>query len=123
MLHEHTHGLSWRLVGGGQALGDMQSNGMGEGWSDFYGLSLLSQPGDDVNGVYASGAYASYKLDPTFLQNYYFGIRRYPYTTDMTKNPLTFNDIDPAQINICSSGAPYSPVSFLISLKISFATA
>src|SRR5262249_2391009 len=41
ILHEHTHGLSWRLVGGGQALGDTQSDGMGEGWSDFYGLCLL----------------------------------------------------------------------------------
>jgi len=31
----------------------------------------------------------------------------------MTKNPLTFNDIDPAQADFCSSGDPYSPVSFL----------
>jgi hypothetical protein len=43
VFHEHTHGLSWRLVGGGQALGDTQSDGMGEGWSDFYALALLSQ--------------------------------------------------------------------------------
>ncbi|MEI6393082.1 MAG: M36 family metallopeptidase [Verrucomicrobiota bacterium] len=108
VLHEHTHGLSWRLVGGGQALGDPQSDGMGEGWSDFYGLSLLSKAGDDVNGNYAAGAYASYKLrgaDDT--QNYYFGIRRYPYTTDLSKNPLTFKDIDPAQADYCSSIAPY----------------
>jgi uncharacterized repeat protein (TIGR02543 family) len=108
VFHEHTHGLSWRLVGGGQALGDMQSDGMGEGWSDFYGLSLLSQSGDDVNGIYAAGGYASYKIGGTSdTQNYYFGIRRYPYTTDMSKNPLTFKDIDPAQADYCSSGAPY----------------
>jgi len=56
VLHEVTHGLSWRLVGGGQALGDTQSDAMGEGWSDFYALSLLSEAGDDVDGNYACGA-------------------------------------------------------------------
>ena len=35
---------------------------MGEGWSDFYALCLLSEPGDDPNGTYAAGAYASYQL-------------------------------------------------------------
>lgn len=110
VFHEHTHGVSWRLVGGGQMLGTTQSDGMGEGWSDFYALSLLSQAGDDVNGNYGEGAYVSYKLNSSaFLQNYYFGIRRYPYTTDMSKNPLTFKDIDPAQADFCSSSAPFSP--------------
>jgi autotransporter-associated beta strand protein len=113
VLHEATHGVSWRLVGGGQALGDTQSDGMGEGWSDFYALSLLSEAGDNVNGVYAAGAYASYKIGgPTDLQNYYFGIRRYPYTTDMSNNPLTFKDIDPAQADYCASGAPYHTAMF-----------
>jgi hypothetical protein len=108
VLHELTHGLSWRLVGGGQGLGDTQSDGMGEGWSDFYGLSLLSEAGDDVNGIYAAGAYASYKIGGAGdTLNYYFGIRRYPYSTDLGKNPLTFKDIDPAQADYCSSSAPY----------------
>jgi len=113
VFHEHTHGLSWRLVGGGQGLGSLQSDGMGEGWSDFYGMTLLSEAGDDVNGNYASGGYASHQVSSGYFQNYYFGIRRYPYTTDMTKNPLTFKDIDPTQADYCSSGAPYSPVGFL----------
>ena len=113
MLHEYAHGLSWRLVGGGQALGDTQSDGMGEGWSDFYALALLSEAGDDVNGCYAAGAYVSYMLGGAAdTQNYYFGIRRYPYTTDLSKNPLTFKDIDPAQADYCSSGAPYHTEMF-----------
>jgi len=108
VLHEHTHGLSNRRVGGGVGISALQSQGMGEGWSDFYALTLLSEPGDDVNGNYAAGAYGSYKIGgPTDLQNYYFGIRRYPYTTDMSKNPLTFKDLDPAQAAYCSSPAPY----------------
>jgi len=113
VLHEYTHGLSWRLVGGGQALGTSQSDGLGEGWSDWYGLSLLSEPGDDVNGCYAAGAYASHRIGgPNDLQNYYFGIRRYPYSTDLAKNPLTFKDIDPAQADNCLSGAPYHTAMF-----------
>jgi hypothetical protein len=109
VLHEYTHGLSNRRVGGGALISALQTRGMGEGWSDFYALSLLSQPGDDVNGIYAEAAYSSFKLgDPNNLQNYYFGIRRYPYTTDMTKNPLTLNDIDTLRYDHCVSGSPYN---------------
>lgn len=108
VFHEFTHGLSWRLVGGGQGLGTSQSDGLGEGWSDFYGLSLLSEPGDDVNGCYAAGGYATYQLSG-LTANYYFGIRRYPYSTDMAKNPLTFKDID-TFLASPHSGIPRSPV-------------
>jgi hypothetical protein len=108
VLHEYTHGLSNRRVGGGVGISQLQSEGMGEGWSDFYALSLLSKPGDDVNGNYAEGAYVTYHLGgSTDEQNYYFGIRRYPYTTDLSKNPLTFKDIDPSQAANCSSAAPF----------------
>ena len=108
VLHEFTHGLSNRLVGGGVGMSQLQSEGMGEGWSDFYALCLLSQTGDAVNGNYASGAYVSYLLGG-LTQNYYYGIRRYPYTTDMTKNPLTLKDIDPSQAS-AHSGVPLSPL-------------
>ena len=112
VLHEYTHGLSNRRVGGGVGISALQSAGMGEGWSDFYALSLLSEAGDDVNGVYACGAYASYLGEAGYLQNYYFGVRRYPYTTDLGKNPLTLKDIDPAQADYCSSSAPYNAALF-----------
>ena len=109
MIHEYTHGLSNRLVGGGVGISALQTRGMGEGWSDFYALCLLSQAGDNVDGNYASGAYASYQLSAGFDQNYYYGIRRYPYTTDLTKNPLTFKDIDPTQAS-AHTGIARSPV-------------
>ncbi len=108
MLHEYTHGLSNRRVGGGVGISALQPRGMGEGWSDFYAMALLSEAGDDVNAVYAYGGYATYQLSG-LTQNYYFGIRRYPYCTDMTKNPLTFKDIDPAQAST-HTGVPRSPV-------------
>lgn len=108
VLHEYTHGLSNRRVGGGVGISALQSAGMGEGWSDFYALALLSEPGDDVNGNYAAGGYATYLLGG-LTQNYYYGIRRYPYSTDLAKNPLTFKDIDPAQA-IVHTGVPRSPI-------------
>ncbi len=108
IIHEYTHGLSNRRVGGGIGISALQTEGMGEGWSDFYALSLLSEATDNPNGVYAFGAYASY-LFFGLNQNYYFGIRRYPYCTDPGKNPLTFKDIDSLQAS-SHSGVPRSPV-------------
>ncbi len=96
-IHELTHGLSNRLAGG---LSGLQAQGMGEGWSDFYALALLSQPGDDVNGTYAMGGYSMLNWvaeAPGWADNYYFGIRRYPYSTNMGQSPMTYADIDPAQ--------------------------
>jgi len=85
IIHELTHGLSNRLIGNGGGLGSMQSGGMGEGWSDYFGLTLMRQESDNVDGAYAVGQYAA--------NNYARGIRRYPYSTDKAINPLTFANI------------------------------
>lgn len=108
VLHEYVHGLSTRLVGGGVGIGTLQAAGMGEGWSDFYALSLLSEPGDDPDASYPFGGYAS-TLASGLKENYYFGIRRYPYSTDLAKNPLTFKDIDPGQA-LPHEQVPISPL-------------
>ena len=107
ILHELTHGLSTRLVGGGIGISAQQTAGMGEGWSDFYALTLLSEPGDDPNGNYVEGGYATLGFNG-LKENYYYGIRTYPYTTDMSRNPLTFKDIDPSQIDP-HAGVPINP--------------
>ena len=113
ILHEYTHGLSNRRVGGGVGIdwrNYPQAGGLGEGWSDFYALALLSEENDDVHANYANGGYVTYQFAGTgFTQNYYYGIRRYPYSTDIVnRNPLTFNDIDPNQDDNCNSVAPFS---------------
>ena len=110
VIHELGHGLSNRLIGNGAGLTNQQGRGMGEGWSDFYALALLSEPGDNPNGVYAAGAYATLNLVGfAFTDNYFYGIRRFPYTTNMAVNPMTFADIDPGQINL-GGGAPPNPL-------------
>ena len=108
LLHEYAHGLSNRLVGGGVGIGRLQTRGMGEGWSDFYALALLSKADDDLDANYPVGAYATYRLSK-FTDNYYSGIRRYPYSTKLTANPLTYKDIDPTQADL-HIGVPRSPI-------------
>jgi subtilisin-like proprotein convertase family protein len=111
ILHELTHGLSNRLIGNALGLTNLQDRGMGEGWSDFYALSLLSDAADDPNGRYAIGGYSLLEIAPGFTDNYVYGIRRFPYTTDMSFNPQTFADIDPTQINNADGAIPPSPIS------------
>jgi uncharacterized repeat protein (TIGR01451 family) len=111
ILHEYTHGLSDRLVGGGVGLSQtkLQPAGMAEGWSDFYSLACLSNPNDPPGACYPVGAYASY-LFSGLRENYYYGIRRYPVSTDLSKDPLTFKDIDPNQASF-HLDVPRSPIS------------
>jgi len=110
VLHEYTHGLSTRLVGGGAGIDALQTAGMGEGWSDFYALTLLTDPAADVDGVYPMGSYVAYHgFGTTFEENNYYGIRRYPYCTDTNKNPLTFADIDPWKAS-AHDGVPRNPL-------------
>jgi len=102
VFHEYFHYVSNRLIGNGSGLGNPQGGGMGEGWSDFNSL-VLSVRADDTatpsnatfNGTYTTGTYATTGVpyNGSANQGYYFGIRRYPYSTDMTKNPLTFKHV------------------------------
>ncbi|HEU0174483.1 MAG TPA: M36 family metallopeptidase [Blastocatellia bacterium] len=119
VLHELTHGVSNRLHANATGLGSNVSGGMGEGWSDFYARGLLSTADEDVNGLYASGAYATLQLGPLGTDNSYYGIRRFPYAVKTTvgpngkpHNPLTFADTDPAQLNTTDGAFPETPLGF-----------
>ncbi len=120
ILHEYTHGLSDRRVGGGVGINpgypQSQTLGLAEGWSDFYSLALLAPPGSDVNGCYPESPYAAYQLYG-LTENYYFGFRRYPYSTDMTKSPETLADIDPTQAST-HPGVPLNPITSVVNAPI-----
>lgn len=114
LIHELTHGTSNRLVGNGSGLIWDVGAGMGEGWSDFYALSLLNNTNaDDPNAPYVSGSYATYKAFgfTTYVDNYTYGIRRFPYSTVNTVNPLTWADVDDVTNNLSGGIAP-SPLDF-----------
>jgi len=89
ILHEYGHGVSNRLTGGPQAAGCLLNvEQMGEGWSDFFGM-LLTMKATDVA--------TTNRTIGTFMFNQAAngaGLRPYPYTTDMTVNPMTYKTID-----------------------------
>jgi hypothetical protein len=77
--HEYTHGMSTRMVGGGEALGGEQAGAMGEGWSDFYALNHLFDAGletQPIEGIYVTA-------------NAQRGIRNYSYA----HSPLNYGDL------------------------------
>ncbi|MET0865229.1 MAG: M36 family metallopeptidase, partial [Nakamurella sp.] len=91
-FHEMGHYITNRLVGNAAGLTNQQGGAMGEGWGDFFAISMTSQETDDFEtGVFAVGGWTDITAD--FDNNYYFSIRRYPYTADLAKNPLTFKHI------------------------------
>ncbi|HEY0459881.1 MAG TPA: M36 family metallopeptidase [Pyrinomonadaceae bacterium] len=96
IIHEVTHGTSNRLHGNASGLSTNMSGGMGEGWGDFFGYSMLAEPSDPINGVYTTGGYATFLLGG-MQSNYYYGIRRFP------RAPITFTG---------ANGKPYNPFTF-----------
>ena len=90
IVHEYGHGVSTRLVGGPHhvtGLRGAQSGGMGEGWSDWWGLVLTAKPGDQGDDERGVGMYVlGQDLDGG-------GIRHFQYTTNMVANPLTYADL------------------------------
>lgn len=110
VAHEWAHYLHLRHVGcGSQACGAES-----EGWADFNALMMTTRQGDSLDAAYPLAQYAtgSFADDPA-----YFGIRRFPYSVDMSKNPLTFKHISDgemlptnAPIAQGNAGAPNSEV-------------
>lgn len=84
--HEYGHGISNRLVGGGLAGCMANYEQMGEGWSDWFGLMNQIKSGDTGADKKEVGTYVINQ--PTTG----FGLRDFPYSTDLTLNPRTFAD-------------------------------
>lgn len=88
IAHEFGHGISTRLTGGRQNSGCLNNDEqMGEGWSDFFALIMTHESGDKGEDVRGIGTFASAQKTTSG------GIRRFPYSTDMSINPQTFDDI------------------------------
>ena len=88
VAHEYGHGLSNRLTGGpsqANCLGNAEQGG--EGWSDWLGLMMTIENGDHGTDGRGIGTYV--KGQPVNGP----GIRRYPYSTNMSINPQTYGSI------------------------------
>ncbi|MFT5481342.1 MAG: extracellular elastinolytic metalloproteinase, partial [Bacteroidia bacterium] len=88
IAHEYTHGISTRLTGGSANSGCLQNTEqMGEGWSDFLGLIMSHEPGDKPEDFRGIGTYVTNESTTGG------GIRPYPYSTDLSINPVTYDYI------------------------------
>ncbi len=85
IAHEYGHGISNRLTGGpsnSNCLNNAEQ--MGEGWSDWFGLMLTIEPGDQGGDTRGVGTFAI--GEPTNG----VGIRPAPYSTDFGINNYTY---------------------------------
>ncbi|RDK87105.1 M36 family metallopeptidase [Marinirhabdus gelatinilytica] len=88
IVHEYGHGVSNRLTGGPSQSGCLgNSEQMGEGWSDYLGAILTMNPGDMATDARPVGTYL-FGQGPTGG-----GIRSFPYSTDFSINPQTYDYI------------------------------
>lgn len=92
VVHEFGHGVSNRLTGGPSNASCLQNAEQGgEGWSDYLCLMFTT---DWANTPITAGAIkrpmGNYALN---LPLSGVGIRRYPYSTDITVNPLTYANL------------------------------
>lgn len=102
--HEYGHGISNRLTGG-PSLSNCLTNEeqMGEGWSDWFALMLQMKPGDLGTTPKGIGTFAVSQSTTGR------GIRRFPYTTDMTINPSTFATVNDNFITDADGNSTVSP--------------
>jgi extracellular elastinolytic metalloproteinase len=92
MSHEYGHGISNRLTGGGTNTSCLNNaEEAGEGWSDYFGLMMTTDwtTAQTTDGAKARpvGAYV-YGQTTTGV-----GLRRYPYSTSLSVNPLTYANV------------------------------
>jgi len=88
IAHEYGHGISNRLTGGpgtAACLGNAEQ--MGEGWSDWFALTLTAQSSDTSTTPRGVGTYVSFQPSDGV------GIRPTPYTTDTSVNPATYASV------------------------------
>ncbi len=88
IAHEYGHGISNRLTGGPDNASCLTNQEqMGEGWSDFFGLVMTVEAGDTGTDIRGVGTYVTNQSTTGG------GIRPYPYSTDLSISPYTYNDI------------------------------
>lgn len=133
VLHELTHALIARLHVG-PVQNSYHGRALHEGWGDYYAIALTTKPADDFSRSFPVFSWAAREAgDPSAsnrLEHYYFGVRHYPYTTNMENyqnagvfgpatNPVTYLHADPVKVGVplafravypaSDAVAPYNP--------------
>lgn len=81
VIHEFTHGVTRRLSSGYLPYSS-QAGAINEGNSDFFALNMQIPSTAPLDGSYPVGTYS--------VRNFTWGIRNFPYSTDLAVNPLTY---------------------------------
>ncbi|RIV39241.1 metalloprotease [Micromonospora radicis] len=104
VIHEYGHGISNRLTGGPGVNCLSGNEQMGEGWSDYFALTMLLDPAfDTADGVRGMGPYALFQDDRSGA-----GIRPRPYSRNMEIQPFTYDSIKTGGwLNGTSLAAPH----------------
>lgn len=85
IAHEYGHGISNRLTGGPATVSCLQNEEqMGEGWSDWFGITMTTRGSDIDSTRRGVGSYLLFEPADGA------GIRPTPYSTDMAINPSTY---------------------------------
>lgn len=85
VAHEWGHYMHMRLV----SCGNAQCYAMSEGFADFVAGFMTIREGADLMGTYATGVYSVWHLPNAA----YYGVRRVPYSADLTKNALYYRHV------------------------------
>ena len=87
--HEYGHGISNRFTGGPANAGCLSNIEQGgEGWSDYFGLMMTTNwASTGINDGGLARPIGTYVVGQTPTGS---GIRNFPYSTNMTTNPLTY---------------------------------
>lgn len=99
LFHELTHAMDVRLHTGITNLG-FYSQGLTEGWADFFSLAITMKHSDAFGDNYPMFAYAARHSNSNGCtqsqpHNFYYGARNYPYSVDLGVSPLTFGHLVP----------------------------
>lgn len=106
VFHEYGHGISNRLIGNGSGgLSGTQSGAMGEGWSDYWAITLNN---DGAVGEYSTG-------NPN-------GIRRAPYTVPAATVHDSYADIGAGGFQVHRDGEVWAATLWDLRTQLGAAT-
>lgn len=107
VFHEYGHGISNRLIGNGStALSGTQSGAMGEGWSDYWAITLNN---DGAVGEYSTG-------NPN-------GIRRAPYSVPAAAVHNSYADVGVGGFQVHRDGEVWAATLWDLRTQLGAATA
>ena len=112
VAHEWGHYIQNRLVGNANGLINFQGRAMGEGWSDFHSMMFIVKDAD--RNIAGNETFQVPYATGTYVEDFFTGIRRIPYTPNMEINPLSFRHIEAGEggdvgLPGTNVGSPHAP--------------